>query len=179
MLVPSLLKGCCITLILFPGIIFATNTAFAGGNAPNIKKQDLLNKEKKVCFIENKGQLSDKSNINVRYYFQDKGSNVYLTSNKLLFVFTKGDIKNNKLKSPLLDNKKTKSIIVVVSRDLLITDLSDDAVYFFKKPKNSIIHSPSVMSLLCCKKNAAPVLTVSQCSCDKMSKDWVEKYFLF
>ena len=112
MLVHSLLKGCCITLILFTGIIFATNTAFAGGNAPNIKKQDLLNKEKKVCFIENKGQLSDKSNINVRYYFQDKGSNVYLTSNKLLFVFTKGDIKNNKLKSPLLDNKKTKSTIV-------------------------------------------------------------------
>lgn len=56
------------------------------------------------------------------------------------------------------NQQQTQSIIVVVSHDLLITDLSGDAVYFFKKPKNSIIHSSLLNNLINLNINTNPLV---------------------
>ena len=58
------------------------------------------------------------------------------------------------------NQQKTVPITLVVSRELRITDLSDSAVSFFKKPKNLIINSPLLDQLLDLNLNKDPLVTI-------------------
>lgn len=85
-----------LAILLFLYLAF-TATAYT---QPTLQAQNLLakNKSNNWSFEENRGQLADENGVvlkDIKYYGRDKGVSVYLRKNKISFVFTKTEAKNN------------------------------------------------------------------------------------
>jgi hypothetical protein len=94
------LRSGCEKVIAILFLIFQINS-FAIYAQPLQKAENLLanNKNNNWSFEENRGQLADENGLvlnDIKFYGRDKGVAIYLRKNKISFVFTKTEPKNNK-----------------------------------------------------------------------------------
>jgi hypothetical protein len=93
---------------------------------PTVKGQTLMKGlNTGFCFTENRGQLADEKGIllqDIFYYGQRNGVNIYCKNNKLSFVFTKIESKNNSEPGSSISDIKNKTVL---NQQLIATSRMD------------------------------------------------------